>query len=462
MIKYIKLKKERAYFIFSLITIALLSGCANVGDVLGADNQKIKVVYLPYQTEKDGRWGLIGTDGKVLFEPEFRNRISYSVNGVYAEDKSIDYDNKRIALYKADNEHNQIGEVYLAAGYFLDDIAPVVAEGESIKFIDKEGNVVFKLDKINGKRVLAVTNFSDGLCAYKSEDDLWGFIDKEGKSVIPAKYKIVCPFAKGKTFVFNFKDRKNDATCSVIDKKGNVIKNLKMEDDWYESEFMDTNEEYISFGRHGRDKVLDRDGNVVIKGKSTYKKIWPVGNEFIVKTDNGWGIMNKEEKMIVRPKYRFAMPAFADNLYIVEEDDDKCYLIGGDGKKIEDVEYDDISLFLDGKHTVVRDGKEYYFIDTNGKNIDNETYYNIYCVNAYEWANILESMFHCHHYFAWGGIIKSDYKPEVSVIKKPVSESNMGSTDSVSVEKRPDSGAQNEPGFDEHKKQILMPRRNPL
>jgi len=434
MIKYIKLKKESTYFIFSLITIALLSGCANVGDVLSTDSQKFKIDYLPYQTEKDGRWGLIGTDGKVLFEPEFKNNISYSVNGVFAEDKSTDYHNKKIALYKADKEHNQIGEDYLAAGYFLEDIAPVVAEGEPIKFIDKEGNVVFKLDKINGKRVTAVSNFSDGLCAYLTEDTLWGYIDKEGKSVIPAKYHYASPFAKGKAFVFKANEKKDEVSCSIIDKKGNVSKSkkYKSEDEEFRSEYgFLTNEEYIALGKHGRDRVIDRDGNVVIKGKSKYKEICPIGDEFVVETDNGAGIMNKDEKMIVRPKYRWVMPAFADNLYIAY-DDDKSYLIGGDGKKIEDVEYDEINHFLDGKHAVVKDGNEYYFIDTKGKAIDNETYYRIYNIGGERWFKIMMSMYGFPFYSTWGGVIESNYKPEEPVIEEPVSESNMDSPDSES------------------------------
>lgn len=38
-----------------------------------------------FQTDKDGKWGLIGIDGKVLFQNEFDSKmeLSYAVNGVF-------------------------------------------------------------------------------------------------------------------------------------------------------------------------------------------------------------------------------------------------------------------------------------------------------------------------------------------------------------------------------------------
>jgi len=373
--------REWAHKTICLTAIAILSGCASVNDneLFG-----VKIEYLTYQTEEHGRDGLIGADGKVLFEPEIKGYMKTPVNGVFAIEGD---DRQTLKLYRADKDHEQIGEDYSAAGYFITDIAPVVVGGEPIKFIDKEGNVVFKLSRLNGKKVRAVTNFSDGLCAYKSEDNLWGYIDKEGKSVIRDKYQFVSPFVDGKAFVIYQKTEADKEKVLIIDKKGKVCKELK-DDNWLVADFI-TVEKYVALNG-GEGNVINRDGNVVIKKKPKYKNILPFGDDFIIRTDNGIGVMDKDEKIIIRPKYKWVTPVSSGKLYIAS-DEDNCFLLDQDGKKIKGSEYDYISYFLDGQHGVARDGGEYFFIDTEGKPINKDSYYYISTIESHGMFRSMES-----------------------------------------------------------------------
>ncbi|MCH5327477.1 MAG: WG repeat-containing protein, partial [Coprobacter sp.] len=107
--------------LFALLIIGL-GGC-------NSHNSKNQVEYIPVQENKGDKWGMIGPDGKMLFENEFENAPSVVVNGVFFVEE-----NKGISLYKADKKPQLIPgcEDLIATGYHTEGFIPIVRKDERI------------------------------------------------------------------------------------------------------------------------------------------------------------------------------------------------------------------------------------------------------------------------------------------------------------------------------------------
>ena len=66
----------------------MLAGCSS-----STEND---IDYLAVKSDKDSNWGMIGPDGKILFDDEFENRPSAVINGLFTVEE-----NKGISVYKA-------------------------------------------------------------------------------------------------------------------------------------------------------------------------------------------------------------------------------------------------------------------------------------------------------------------------------------------------------------------------
>jgi len=135
-------KKKQSTIIKATITCIiamLIVGCN--GDK--TDESFPKVTHLALQTEKDGKWGLIGVDGKILFENELIRRPSYAVNGVfrireYDAQKGIDV----LKYYWAEEKPKLLGnqEGYVGGGMFSENLLPVVSMNERIHYLTNNGD----------------------------------------------------------------------------------------------------------------------------------------------------------------------------------------------------------------------------------------------------------------------------------------------------------------------------------
>ena len=147
----------KKFSLFAVAAFALLS-CNQQG---GTDNT---IQYLPFQESEKSGWGLIGTDGQVLLDDEYKEMSTVAMRDRYfAKNKDGQWE-----LYSIDGKRTkQIGDEYSQVGVFIADVAPVVEKGKSIEFIDRDGDVKFSLDRVDGKEVSTCTNFSDGVAVFR-------------------------------------------------------------------------------------------------------------------------------------------------------------------------------------------------------------------------------------------------------------------------------------------------------
>ena len=124
---------------------------------------------------KDGKWTLLNAKGEDL--------TGKTYTGVVMDEKKIVYRNSRM----------------------------FVEDGDGYQMIDIQGAVQGK------QKYQDVRLFNDTTYAAVKIDGLWGFVDKDGKVVIPAQYEEARSFANGMAAV------KVDGQWGFIDMEGNIV-----------------------------------------------------------------------------------------------------------------------------------------------------------------------------------------------------------------------------------------------
>ncbi len=240
--------------------------------------------------------GFIDKTGKIVIDPFYYNVASFSEGLAAAQaDGKIGFLNK--------NGEWQIKPTYSFVYGFSEGLALVTDKnGES--FIDKEGKTIIKLDPVQNQHRFApdgitnsalrvsvdcwfsskegsgefgnVTRFSDGLAAVY-HDGKYGYMDKTGKFVIPAKYDLGYPFSDGLALV------------KVKDQYG----------------------------------YIDKSGSYVVEPKFTAAENFSEEAAAVATGKNKWGFIDTKGKYIISPKFVHA-DGFADGLARVQLEGENC------------------------------------------------------------------------------------------------------------------------------------------
>ena len=332
----------------------IFTSCSGSGDVSGN-------VYYPYQTERGERWGLLGANGKEFVTDEFSERPCIAVNGRFiAQNKKGQY-----LVFTAEAKPKQIAGPFQAAGAFYAGVAPVVREGKSIEFIDKDGKIAFEIDKINKKKVLKVRNFSEGLCLFFTEDNLWGAIDASGAVVIPADYTTLDDCKDGKLIGIHKKYNGKETSAkklSVIGRDGKVLSQISLDKFTPKEKYFRNGHLTVTIkgGENGdRMGLIDYQGGWILKATNEIREIGEFfGDKFTYYDGEGWGVMNlKGEKVVV----------LSDNRLAVE----KGRIVNLDGETIlGDDEYLSYVRLPYGGVVAEETQNHWVFIDNDGKPLD--------------------------------------------------------------------------------------------
>ena len=337
------------------------------------------VEYLPFQENKGGNWGMIGTDGKVLFSEEFTSEPTVAVNGRFMVLNS----NDMWEIYTTDEKPKKVGDEYVQAGLFYSNVAPVVEPGQPIKLIDRDGNVMVTLDKINGKAVSRCSNFINGQ-ARVEVDGCWGVIDTDGDVIIEPKYAKLAENSQGYYIALDKKyaDEKDyeKLTYTILDMKGKEVtsvKGSKIED------FRPVNTSDHTIGCIVQDAMIVevRKDNKRAHGLMAFDGEWKMnpstklrrliqnrGNNFVYHSGEGFGLIdvNGEEK--IRDKY--VLLSFLDNdiLMARKSGDKDLILLSTDDEQIGKDGYMDIMPFYDGANAFAQVSQhDYVLINKKGE-----------------------------------------------------------------------------------------------
>lgn len=248
---------------------------------------------------------------------------------------------------------------------FSEGLAPVCKDGKW-GYIDKEGNTVidYKFD--------AAMPFSDGL-GMVLEDEKTGFVDKEGNLVIDCKYDNAGEegFQDGVARVYQ------DDEWGVIDKEENEIvpfgKYYKIgafengiaqvesetaRDFTSETGYIDTQ------GNEIVEMSLDNLGLRYLNDGLAVKSTAKYNDTSSSPSDTKYGYVNEKGDVVIEQKYEKAAD-FSEGLAAVSEDGENIGFIDTEGNLVIDYQFKNAMNFKNG-YAIVNNGEKCGVIDTKG------------------------------------------------------------------------------------------------
>ncbi len=296
--------------------------------------------YMPFQSSADGKWGIISSEGDVLFEDEFNNSPTIPMNDRFFVKNS----DNQWEMYSLDKKPKLLADGYIDIAPFVNNVTIAVKPGEHISLINKNGEVIKVLDKVANHSIKAVNRFFGSTAVFrieKNENSYYGCINTEGEIVIEPKYAFLCNSSSG--YLLAAKEqgfKENDKyVWSILDKDGREVFSCSAKK--YSVNF-DTDLSYAL--EHKVIPVSDNNGKVGllnIEGKELIKPTSKI-DYFLEFTDDRVsycsndenGLMTYEGEVIMRPKYKYLMSANYGLFWAKTKDSEEFDLIDKNGDKV--------------------------------------------------------------------------------------------------------------------------------
>lgn len=299
--------------ILVLVFISLLSSCQKEESV---------AEYIPFKSEKDGKWGFINLDGDVLLEDEFKREPTIVSNDrFFAKNKEGYWE-----MYTADKNARQVGKEYVQAGAFIEDVAPVVEKGRAIDFIDKNGKVKFTLGNVDGVAITSCRNFIDGVAIFKC-GGYYGAIDESGNVVIKPDYLVLEPAKDGKLVGIHskYKETKDRAKVkiTVLDTSGKVLSEFALDRIFESLDYF--SDGVLAVAKKSTDGInywglINDKGEWVLHASHKIRSVKGMRNgKFIFSDGEQCGLMDFNGEVLIRPKYSDIKFTGANQLFVLDD-----------------------------------------------------------------------------------------------------------------------------------------------
>ena len=367
---------------FSFLALLALVACSQSSDTMGI------IQYLPFQESENSGWGLISTDGEVLVGDDYQHMPTVVMhNRFFAKNKDGKWE-----LYTIDKHPKQIGNSYSQVGVFIAEVAPVVEDGKFIEFINVNGDVMFTLDRVNGKDVTTCTNFSDGVAVFRA-GKYCGAINTKGEVIVDPRYIEILPAKEGKMLALDKKYERNlqqgdldNINYTIISTTGEELgtistRRFKIASQAFVSGALVVTDE--SGNGAIRTGLINEKGDWIVKASEKIKSIKSIrNNTFIFSDGDGYGVMNFDGEVIIRPRY--ANLIFANDkelLYAKNDKEESGYmLIDMKENKISREEYSNVLPFFRGRAIVQESANNWILIDEEA--VDQRIKQDIYRISA--------------------------------------------------------------------------------
>ena len=349
------------------LALAFVTSCGG-----NSSDDESEIDYIPVQVENDGKWGMLAPDGKMLFNDEFKNEPSVVVNGFFSV-----VENDKISLYQAATKPVLVPDCddLVSVGVFAEGLIPVTHPKGRITLVDSKGSVKVTLNPISGKEIVeCAQRFNEGMLKIKTEDGLYGFVDKIGKVVIEPKYTRATPFSEDIAIVE--KEANDETVVIAIDKSGKEIFRLKNDINLnYPSAFHDGL--LAAKNDDGRCGFINKKGEFnKVNGKVKSIKEYNSKYFVFVSEDYQCGVMDMDGNVLIRAKYGNISILSGDRFFAK---DDKEYLIldkNGD-KQLSMDDYSSVYHVNDKFYFIAQDKSNFCLLDNEGKQIGKEEFKSI-------------------------------------------------------------------------------------
>lgn len=354
----------------AFLAASIMTGCS------GSSGPEL--TYLPMKVDKDSKWGMVGPEGKILFEDEFENEPTMAYDGFFNVEE-----NGGISVYAAEEKPRVLGDLEMLkeAGMMSEGLIPVVRPSERITFYTDKGEKAFVLEPYEGKEITSVTpSFQDGMNIFYTEEGMCGAIDTKGEVKIKPIYTHICNFQEG--YAYAHKPSENDSIDAydaeyvtpvyIINKKGEEVakvEGLIFQSTMYKGRFVATKDERWGF--------VDKKGEFTkvpakVKSISNYNdKLFVFSNE-----EGKEGVMDMEGETVIRPKYETIL-ILESGKFLCISDNKKVYIVNDKDEREATIEDADRAGFLPNFGIIARIDKEYCFIKENGEPVSKNGFYRL-------------------------------------------------------------------------------------
>ncbi len=360
---------KKVHYLLLLVVSVLLCACGSE-----PATPYDMVEYFPFQSSKDGRWGLISPDGKVLFDDEFERRPTVAINGRFMVENA----DGLWEIYTAEEKPRIVGTAYKEATLFYEDVAPVVEKGKCVTLIDRDGKEVKALDKLDGKTVESVSSFWKGIAFFKTSEGYYGAIDTKGNVVLRPVFCTISRSLDGHIIAIdkkyesmaNSESGREKVKFAIFNANGKLISELP--DAKYasiEGSFAD-GVMPVSVKRNDKEiyGLIDDKGEWVLPPSERIKDIGEIRDgKFIYSDGEFYGVMDLKGEVLIRAKYDRLYFAAGDRLF-ARDGEDGYILLDLDGKQIGTHRFLQAMPFVQGGHAPVELADNYWgLIDKEGQ-----------------------------------------------------------------------------------------------
>jgi hypothetical protein len=317
----------------------------------------------PINTVNGVKWGYINKKGEFVIKPIYNLALEFQCNGIAVVEKDNFYG-------VVDKNGNYIAKLKYEFISEFSHKRAIVIDNENFNIINEKGKKLIP----KFKHYNYIGNFREERAQYGIIDFtkgyIYGYLDKDGKEIIPAQYEYVNDFYKEKAVV-----RIKENEYALINIDGEILNK-------YEYVFVgNIRDGLLSFkedivGKYG---FIDEDGNVVIKPQFSYAYDFNEGRAVVNvsgKGINNFGVIDKKGNYIITPKCNDII-LLGDNRIAVGIAIDKAlpfigskYAIADiDGNILTDFIYYGVSSYKNGVASVY-DNNNTFFIDKEGNKVD--------------------------------------------------------------------------------------------
>jgi hypothetical protein len=318
---------------------------------------------------KGGVFGVIDKRGREIIPPRFE-RITRSACGIFSVKTDSGYVHLNNTGTRVTNKVYEGAFAYTCS----DDRIPVLEDGK-LGFLDKNGKQIVPC------RYDAFHRFQDGVAPVRlgnSVDGKWGVVDKQGNEIIPFLYDVVYPFTKGLAVAAKTDSATGQERWGVINKNGEEV--IPFDFGAISGQFsgdyivckafnpIDLYMEGLENDEYNTWYVYDRKGNQT--GKSTYE----LSDDFsdgrvVLRQGTKYGFADHTGKAVIEPTYDVVSP-FHNGVAWVGRD--SLYgFIDPQGQVVVPLKYAPAGdyLFMEEWGAWVTDARtgEEFFVDKAGK-----------------------------------------------------------------------------------------------
>lgn len=349
-------------FRFSIIIFVctLFAGC----------HQTARVEGIPFARSLVDGWGLMDCRGKIIVPSgSYGQMPSPVVNGRF----TVASADGSVRLYDIACPQEPLSlRKFQRIGYFFDEVT-VAQEKEDtpLLLIDRNGQTVAVLDFSPMYDLVEVHNFCEGRALVKTSQGRYGYVDAQGKLVIPPVYSEASSFSEGKALV-GLSDRQGRMGFQVIDTDGNVLFPLRYADALYAGRY--TEGRLLAYSQTARQwSYLDDRGRMCLFLPDTLSGAFPFRKGVAVTASKeGYGLIGRKGDLLLSACYKKVCVVTDKRAAALVKG--KWNLYDWENKDFFMTELDTVPLYLSSELGIARVGDTYFWIDHNGKKINREEY----------------------------------------------------------------------------------------